>query len=240
MAYTIRNLVTDAYRESGVLGIGQIMQDYQLQEGVQTLNLILDEIYAGNDAQATVATVVTFTGLSNYTVGPAPVGADPAPDIELPLMPNDINEIIIKIDGVRSPCVKIDPITYHNRSLDTIRNQAPYFFFFERTFPNGTIRFYEGTPTGEGELIYKPNMVDVTANTDYKYYPRELRPYLVYSLAARIAESNAFDAMPIQARANNAWTKYKQSTYEGQAYHIDGSAPSGMDTGNKYNIYLGL
>jgi hypothetical protein len=241
MAYTIRNLVTDAYRESGVLGIGQTLQDYQLQEGVGSLNLILDEIYAGNNAQATVAQPVTFDGNSNYTIGPvSAVPTDPIPDIELPLMPVDIDEVIISIGGVRSPCTKIDPITYHNRSLDVIGNQSPWHFYFERTFPLGTLRFYEGTPSGEGEIIYKPNMVDVGANTDYKYYPRELKPYLVYSLAARVAENNAFDPTSIQIRANTAWARYREATYRGQSYHVDNSAPIGMDNGDKYNIYRGL
>ena len=143
MAYTIRNLITDAYTESGVVGIGMTMSSQQLAEGLSSLNLILDEVYAGNDAQTTIAQTVTLNGQSNYTVGPAP--ADPeltpelVPDIELPLMPNDINEIIITVGGSRIPTEKVDPYTYVNRSLNSINNQAPNAYFFERTFPLGTI-----------------------------------------------------------------------------------------------------
>ena len=241
MAYTIRNLITDAYTESGVLGIGMTVQSYQLDQGLSSLNLILDDIYAQNKAQATIALDANLDGKSNYTIGPVPAtSAEPQPDIIAPLMPNDIDEIIININGVRSPCIKIDPVSYHNRPLDNIKSIAPWYFFFERTFPLGTIRFYEGQPSGGGEIIYKPNMVDVTANTDFKYYPRELRPYLVYKLAARLAENNAFDATSLNMRANNSWNNYCASTYEGQSYHADGSAPRSYDIGGKYNIYRGL
>jgi len=243
MAYTIRNLITDAYAESGVVGIGMTVQAHQLAEGLTSLNLILDEVYAGNDAQATVAASVAFDGRSNYTVGPQPANPllepDLVPDIELPVMPSAIDEIVVTIGGVRIITKRIDPVVYHRRSLDSISNNAPSVFAFERTNPLGTIRFYEGTPTGPGEIIYKPSMVDVTANTDYKYHPRELRPYLVYALAAKLANLNAFDANDIQIRANNAWNRYKSSTYEGQHYMCDDSAPTG-ESGGKYNIYRGM
>ncbi len=242
MAYYIRNLIEDAYKESGVVGIGMTTQAHQLAEGLSSLNLILDEVYAGNNAQATVAADATFDGSDSYTVGPAPenpiLTPELVPDVELPVMPADIASIIVTVNGVRIPTSKVDPITYNNRSLNVIQNQAPSYYFFERTNPLGTIRFYEGTPTGPASIIYKPSMVDVTANTDYKYHPRELRPYLIYALAAKLAELNAFDPTSIQIRANNAWNKYKAATYEGQCYHADASAPTG-NSGGKYNIYAG-
>lgn len=242
MAYTIRNLITDAYKESGVLGIGMTLSSVQLQDGLGSLNLILDGVYAGNEGGTSTSTPVTFTGASNYTVGPQPanpiLNPELVPDIELPIMPSKISGIVITVNGVRIPTTGISPDVYFSRSLNSISNAAPSNYFFERTFPLGTIRFYEGTPSGPGEIIYNPSLVDATANTDFKYYPRELKPYLIYSLAADIAESNSFDNTSLMAKSNKAWNNYKTASYEGQSYHCDGSAPRGS-VGGKYNIYAG-
>lgn len=236
--YSIRNLIADAYRESGVVGPGMTVQAHEESSALSTLNLVLDEIYAGNDSVPSQALDVTFNGASEYTIGPAATGGADEPDILVNAIPGEINQIIVTVGGSRIVCTAVDPITYFSRADDDlVSNPVPYGFYYEQGNPLGTIRFLEGAPTGAGQLIFKPSLVDVTSNTDYKYYPRALKPYLVYELAARIAEANTFDATALKMKSTSAWTKYKQNVYEGQGYHCDASAPSGR--GDKYNIYAG-
>jgi len=239
MAYLIRNLINDAYKQSGVVGIGQTMSASQTSDGLSVLNFILDEVFATDEGATTIALPVTFTGVSDYTIGPVPDDiADPTPDIVVNTLISDIDYIVVTVDGVRQVTRSIDPISYTARPLDTINNTLPYAFYYEKTNPVGTIRFYEGTPTGPGELVYKPSIVDVTANTDMKAHPRAIKPYLMYELAARIAEQNGFDASQMKLRASKAWRDYKASIYQGQSYRCDGSAP-GVDSELWYNIYRG-
>lgn len=239
MAYTIRDLVNDAYRESGVVGIGMTMTADQLEDGVSSLNLILDDIFARNAIHTTITYPVTFNGQYDYTIGQTPI--DPLatpPDIIVPNNPVMIDQIIVYANGVRCPVLPMDPISYSNKSLDYISNSIPKLFWFERTYPYGKIRFFEGTPSGRGELVYKAALVDVTANTDYSTFPRALKPFLVYQLAYKIAGNNAFDDQSLKMQANNAWNSYVLSTYQGQSYACDRSSPNNGESG-KYNIYAG-
>lgn len=233
--YTFRNLINDAYAKSGVVGIGMTVSSQQLSEGLSTVNEILDELYATNEYGATTSHPVTFTGASSYTMGPA---GEETPDIDLGVVPSNIDKVIITVGGVRIPLGYITPLDFFSRSLDEISSDVPDAFTVERTFPLATLRFFEGKPTGPGELIFSPSLVDVTASTDFKHFPREIKPYLVYEAAARIAELNAFEANTLRQRAINALSKYKQASYQGQSYVADGSAP-GMCGNNKYNIYAG-
>ena len=241
MAYTIRNLIDDAYHKSGVVGIGMTMQSYQLSEGLSALNLILDDVYAVNQHIATITLPVTFDGRADYTFGPQPedILTDPVPDIEIDIIPLVIEGIITTNGGVRNTCVNTTPEKYYARSLDSISNAIPAEFFYERTSPLATIRFFEGTPSGPGELIYKQALVEVTANTSYTGFPKSLRPYLVHKLGAVLAADNAFDATNLHIEANSAWARYRTSTYQGQSYHCDASAPSSDNAAGKYNIFRG-
>jgi len=235
MAYKMLDLVNDAYRRSGVTGNGMPMTANQLDEGIAELNTILDHIYTLNAVNTTIAYNVTFDGSSDYTIGVAP--ADPLetqPDIALPIMPMTIDQIVLKSSGTREIVYPIDPITYTSRTLDSLTTSSPCLFYFERTFPFGTIRFYEGTPSGQGELVFKAALVDVTSNTDYVNFPRELKPYLIYELAYKLADSNGFETQSLKVQSNNYFNAYMASTYKGQSYCGDVSA-----NGGKYDIYAG-
>lgn len=239
MAQTFRDLINDAYRESGVVGIGMTVESDQLSEGLGAINLVLDGIYAKNQIVATIAVPTIFTGVQDYTIGPSPTNGDPDPDIVVPQLPVKIDRITVYLNGVRNQALPIDPATYFSRSLETIRNQLPVAFFFERTSPIGTIKFLDGTPGDKGEIIYKQAMINVTANTLFEGFPISIRPYLIFKTAERIASNNGFDATGLRADAKEAWKDYQASCYEGQSYMADGSAP-GQEPGElKYNIFKG-
>lgn len=236
MARTFRNIVADAYRKSGVVGIGQTMRPEQLTEGMAEVNLILKKVYARNKGAAVIATPVLFTGVANYTIGPEQE-TGPQPDIILGVMPNRIDQITI-FNGARTTCYPIDPLTYNERSLDNIESNTPYYFYFERVFPLGVIRFYNGSPSGNAELVYKPLMVDVTPNTDFSVFPTELEPYIHYELSNRIAGSNGFESRSLKKDSDDAWSDYISNTAQKKRYMADGSAPGRTRT-NNYNIYAG-
>ena len=164
----MRNLVDKSYRKAGVIGNGIPLESDQLNYGIEELNLILDDVYSQGKGLATLTVPVVFDGKQNYTVGPQPENGGDVPDIELPLMPISIDQIILQTDGSRYTVINIDPLTYASRNLDTLNTIYPDFFFFERTNPLGTIKFYEGSPSGPGEIIYKPSMVDVNAKRPKK------------------------------------------------------------------------
>lgn len=235
MAYTIRNLIADAFDESGVVTEGMTVQAYEESKALSTLNLILDEIYGRNAGTPMGALTVDFTGESDYTIGVAdPISTEPQPDIVTDINPQIIERIILDANGSRLVAYPIDPISYHSRANNTLNDSLPIAFYYEKQNPWGVIKFYEGMPSGAAEIIMQGSLVDVTASTDYKYFPRALKPYLVYELAARIAMKNAFDATQLQVRANLNWGVYKSSIYSGQQSNIDHSLD--FDNHDGYDI----
>lgn len=225
--YTIRNLIHDAYRESMVLGVGMSLDATQVSDGLMLLNLILDEVYTIGMQPSPVAVPVVFDGRADYTLGPQPLDplTEPVPDFELAAVPIAINLIKYEFGGVNMNAVNIDPITYYS-DLTTVASDAPYSFYFEKSNPLATIHFYEGNPSGNGQLIFAPSLVDVTANTNYSVFPRELRSYLIYELAFRIAEQNAFDGTAIKVRSNRSWRLYRNSIVQDNNFIPDRSAPN--------------
>lgn len=236
--YTMRNLVDDAYHESGVVGNGMTMQADQLGDGIRSLNFILDNIHALNMQTYTASVTVNFTGLKSYTLGTAPVLiTDPTPDIIVPTSPNMIDGVYVFTGGVRYTIPPVDPETYFS-ATNILTQPYPSGYYYQCSDPIGTLYFVDGQPSGQGTITYKHSLSEVTPNTDYAQFPRELRPYLVYELAAKVALSNTFDNTSLKMQANNYWQAYQNSCYQGQKYMADTSAP-GFAGNSKYNIYAG-
>lgn len=243
--YSVRQLVKDAYRDSNVLGIGQAFSDDMLVRGVGLLTSILQQRQAcGDFKSAMVALPVTFTGAGNYTIGPSPDLIEHpelnAPDIELPIAPVRINEIILISNNARIVSRPCSSTEYFNRGINTTSNNLPTFFYYEKTYPLSTIRFYLGQPIGSGEIIYEPNYVDADANTDVSIWPVGLLPYLRWQLASDIAGINRWDAPMLAMKAQQALEDWTNSNYKRHGYVADTSAscyhggPS-----SKFNIYTG-
>lgn len=235
MPYTMRNLVEDAFRISGVRGTGMVLRSEQLEDGIRDLNLIMDSIHAQGATLPTISLNVNWTGATEYTMGLAPVDpGDPAPDITVPAVPSDLEGVNLNISGATIIIPKVDPTTYFQADTNLV-TIYPVGFFFQRTLPFATLRFMEGAPSGPGSIFFKPAWGEVTPNTDYSAYPRELRPYLVYELASVIATAEKLEAVNLKMQANNHWRQYLSSIYEGSRYHADNSAP-GLGMHYRYNI----
>ena len=243
--YSVRQLVKDACRDSNVLGIGQSFTDDMLVRGVGLLQSILQQRQAcGDFKSAMTALPVTFTGAGNYTIGPQPDLIEhpelSTPDFELPIAPAKISEIIIISNNARIVSRPCSSTEYFNRAINTTNNNLPTFFYYERTYPLSTIRFYLGQPNGTGEIIYEPNYIDADANTDVSIWPVGLLPYLRWQLASDIAGINRWDAPMLAVKAQQALEDWQASNYKKHGYVADTSASGyGSGSASKFNIYTG-
>ena len=242
--YTVRNLVADAYGDSNVIGVGMTASAREMRDGVSWLNSILDSLYTSSEFSPTVsAETVTFSGASEYTIGPMPdLSVYPnsiIPDFIVPIMPSDISTIaFISGNNARLMSRRCDPAVFFGRPVNNVQNPFPAEFYYERKYPYGIIRFRMGTPQGQGELIYSPSYTGVAENTDLDFFPIGLKPYLRYKLAADISVANRLDETPWLIRANQALDLYTRSNYKKQNYMCDFSAPGSTPlVGKKYNIY---
>lgn len=233
MIYMVRDLVRDSHYEAGILGNGKPMTSFELERGISTLNLILDELFAKRATYAVISKSVNFSGAIFYSVGSTPEVGDPTPDIVLDVMPENIEKVIIDSNGSRLECFPVNGQEYHARTEDLPNNNYPTQFYFERTSsPLSYLKFYDGAPSLQGELIYSAPLANVTANTHLNLFPRAIRPYLTYALSARLMEQNNFDGLSMQVRANNAFNAYIASCHEPDA-------PMSRNSNIRFNIYRG-
>jgi hypothetical protein len=234
-----RTLITEAYKEAGIIGQGMTLTSEQMTQGLSSLQGILDEAYGDDAGAPTQALSVTLPGTPSFTIGPMPADPlmEPVPDVALNVVPASIDKIAIRSGGVRYISFPATPETFFNRALETNEDQYPTHFYYEKSYPLSTVRWVEGQATGEAEIVYRPSLVDPTLNTDLGFYPRALRPYLRWELASIIAEQNTFESNTLRSRSQRAWNTYQRSVYEGQAYAADGSAPNRQN--GRFNIYSG-
>lgn len=242
--YTARNLVNNAYKDAGVVGVGMTMSSDELNDGISWLNTILDMMQQDQlFSSTTVADHVTFDGRMNYTVGPMPdLTLNPTaqvPDFILPIMPSTlVGCVFINGNNARLQSKPCDAGVYFSRPVEIVQNPFPSEFYYERGYPLGTIRFRMGTPNCPGEILYSPSFTNVDANTVLDGFPNGLLPYMRWRLAADIAKFNLLDDTAMMSRANTALTMYQRANYKGQHYTADMSAPGATPmTGRKYNIY---
>jgi hypothetical protein len=243
--YTVRQLVKDAYRDSNVLGIGQAFTDDMLVRGIGLLNSILQQRQANGDFKAPLqALTVNFTGVDSYTIGPMPDLTEyptaQVPDFVLPIAPSDIVEIVHISNAARIVSRPCSPTEYFNRGVMVTNNTLPTSFYYERSYPIATIRFYLGTPNSQGEIIYAPNYVNADANTDLSLWPVGLQPYLRWQLASDIAGINRWDAPMLALKAQQALEDWTRSNGRKYGYTADRSAAGfGHGSSTKFNIYSG-
>lgn len=240
MAYTMKDLIFEAYYQSGDAGTGMALSSDKISNGLMQLNTILDSLYATNAITTTIALPVTFTGAETVTIGVLP--DDPLaeqPDIVVPVLPLNIDAIVYKQGQSRYNIKGVDAITYSQRYTDDNTDTIyPVAFYHQKTAPFQSIYFIYGNPSGAGEIIYKAGLVDVSTNTNYNTFPRELKPYLVYELASLFAESSGFDSTSLRIKANKFYWDYHATLHQRQSrIYMDGSTGTTLGDSNRYDYH---
>lgn len=224
MSYTVRNLVTDALRNCGLIGVSDTPSADESADAVRTLNRILDG-YALSG--------LTAPGMRSISVQ-YPAGAEFVEFVRGPATEPwqiSVTEIVMRptlvatVSGsIRETLPYMDDDEYFGRT--TISSGTVYGWHWE---DNQSPRlFLADAPIAGIELsvIAKcdPHR-DVDMNTDISGWRVGLRPLLVLELSAQIAGQNGYDPSSLQAQSDRMKSAYLLSIRTPPPVRRDSSAP---------------
>ena len=235
--YTVRDLVTDALKDAGVIGVGATPNANEAADAVRTLNRILDGLALESlTAPGTRLLQVSYPAGFEFVEFTRGESIEPwqvtVPEIlltpsvvsikdgssfrSLPYM--DTEEFFAR-DDVSSCCVQ----GWHWENT-----QAPRLFLADP--PSEAKELRVAVPCDP----YR----DVDMNTDMTNWRVGLRPFLCAALAAAVARQNGMDSSAMSSIALNAKAVYARSVRSPSVVRMDQSAP-GMSPRGDIDIRTG-
>lgn len=176
---TIQDLVTDAFRELGVLNAVDPPTGEESTLGLFRLNKILDNFNADRDAiYAQVFTSLTLSpGVNPHTIGPS--GAT----VTVSQRPVSIEGAQLIVGSVYSQIKVRDRDWYRHRTNPTLSSAIVTDLFYEPSFPNGSIYFQPVPSSAYSVLLDVRVMLAAVTLADVFTFPPGYQDFLTMLLA---------------------------------------------------------
>jgi hypothetical protein len=194
---TVLDLITLALKKARVLGKGDILDDDDAQDALDTVNMMLDS-WSLDRLFVYVDELQTFqtTGNATYTIGPGG-------DFDT-ARPNKLVSAYALVNSVSYPIEILDNgQQYDHIALKTLGGVWPSFVWYEKTAPLGTLHFW---PTGAAtiNLRFTKALQQFSSLTDQIELPAGYKKVLVDAAAVELSQVNNTDipATVIQSAAN--------------------------------------
>lgn len=226
---TVRDLISDAYVNSGVLGLGQSIENTELSFALRQLNKLIESLSLDSLWPWTF-TSATFNTVANdgvYTIGSAG-------DI-VSARPIQIEAMQVLFGGVYYPVKEVDNVDYWNSIISTTAGGVPKFFRYQSDYPSGTIEIYP-LPDQVYSLTvrYKTQISEFGIN-DVLALPPGYQSALEYGLASLIARLNGLNNQSLQMEYDKRIARIKRNNSEQRQASLR-MLPSSSWRGG-YNVY---
>ena len=207
-------IVESALKEIGVLAAGETMSAEDGSDGLDALNMRLDQFNAERLAPF-ITTRTTFTVVSgdgSYTVG---TGADV--NIVRPNL-QEVSEVRFQDTSVSPtleyPLLQLTENDYARLPQKTLTSTQPTSFYYSPTLPNGTLIFWP-VPTSatlQGVMYVLAALSEAAALTTTVSLPPGYRRMLIKQLAVDLASSYGREVAPqLMMEADDALRTVKAS-----------------------------
>jgi len=234
--YTYRDLITRSLRLIGAIANVQTPSGTQSSQGLEVLKEIIDS-WNGSSLMLYSNSYSTFAfvnGQSTYTVGPTgdwsmtarPVRIDAAWNRNTSSSPN-----------TDLAMTELSASEYGDITQKTTSQQLPFYFNYDPSFPNGTIKVYPvPTSANISMVILTQDGVDntITLNTTFSL-PPAYRQALVYNLAVALGPEYGIEVPPsVTNIALTAKQTIMNNNFESEEMSFD------FGSGSKFNINTGF
>lgn len=240
MAYsaTATDLIESALREISVLSGAESADAPDAEDGLQTLNRLIDgwetqrlQIYT---VTRTTWTIVASTG--QYTVG-----SGGNVNIERPIYVNHVNFV----DTTQSPereyeLSKLTDDGWAAISSKERESTWPEAYYYNPVYPLATVDLWPVPNIGtlEGAIYYPEAVSQISALTSTIALPPGYARMIVKSLAVEMAPSYGYQPDPLLVKqANDAIGDVKRANIQLQEVHLDRAALIGGRLRRAYDIY---
>lgn len=230
---TARDSIKRAMRLLGVYSIGEDPSDDEAQDGLTTLNAMLDEF--ANDKLVIYApsldSISWTAGLPSYTVGPSGAFITPRPVTAL-------DSSYFEIAGVSYPLTSITVDEYNSLAVKNLQSGFPKYIWINPTFPNAAVTLYP-TPTTTGTLRLWSNkqIINIATLDTELELPPGYKNFIDYNLAEQMAPEYEVPVPPAVAR-RAALTRKTLARTNFVPQYMDYPANS-LPSMGRFNIYTG-
>lgn len=230
---TGQDLITQALKKAGVVGVGQAPTADDNLDAFDELNLMLDEWSADNLMVFTKNDVVfQSTSALSYTIGPGMQFNCPRPE--------QIQYAFARLNGatpqpIDYPLYIIETFEEYNAIVLKDLTTFPRSVFYDGNFPTGTVKFWPN-PNSSFELHLGVNqpITELTDPADPFVLPAKYKVAVLYSLAERIITNYTLPPNPsVSAIASKARLTIKRSNTRTPVM----SMPSDLVRTRRYNIF---
>ena len=195
MARTARDLITAAYRTSGVLSLAATPNANEASLGLQELNNLIETLE--NDGlfpyYQNVEDFTLVAGQATYTMG---TGGDFNTS-----RPNRVSAVSVIVGSTSSPLKMVDPLTFANYSISSSTSSIPSIGVFRRTFPLAEIEFYPKPADAYPVKVMSDSVSGEYDLEDEVTLPRGYAPAIQWLLADVIADMSDLPNQQVKTRA---------------------------------------
>lgn len=223
MAYTVRNLITEALVAADAVSLGETPDNSEIVNGLSHLNDIVNILSLENLWAPTLTKVSgqVTSGKTIYTIGD--VGGE---DISTP-RPPEIVTLTIKNANTWYPIKQVSEVDFENttRLEPGINQYIPYVFTYRPKMPSGEIEVYP-TPgsTFDIEITTRDMITSYGLNDSLPNLAPGYTAYLKFALAALVADDNSAPDQKIarlQERAGSRLATLKRQNNTGRTLSLD-------------------
>jgi hypothetical protein len=151
--------------------------------------------------------------------------------------PDKIEYIFVTLNGVDYPVKGIEFDEYFGIARKTITSNLPLYYYYDQTFPNGTLYIYPVSSAANNITIGARHHFDeATKLSDPIHYPHGYEQAIRYNLSVELAPEYGKDAGPIMARAFSTKGNIKSANIRPLYNSVDRELRRRVQ---KYNIYIG-
>lgn len=229
-----QELITRSFYLAGIYSFNQSIPGGELNNALESLNSMLDSWKADNLFNFSTDLIEgnLATGQVSYSIG---VSGD-----FVAQRPTAIDGAYVRQNGVDYPLEQIDQRLYDTISIKNLQTSFPNYFYYNPTYPNGTIYIYP-VPSNPLPIFircskYISHFDELETEVNF---PPGYNQAVYYSLASELAILYGNPREDLEQKSIDYVTNLKRNNLNVLELGFDTRMPGFNDGRNRYNIFTG-
>lgn len=239
--YTIRQLITESFRASGIRGLNDTPSANETADALNLLNGILDVFWLESHWKpGRLELTATPQNFGRVTFGEVdPDDIDPAIIVDMTPPTRIVSCSVANGSNVYTSMEEMPSDLYYTRTYDGGGYPNKWFYEYSAS-PYPTLHVLPRSDVNQIKIVLDyPWARNVNLNTDISAWKVGMKEVIKWRLGADLAATEGFMEMQSMciARYQDANAVYQRSNKRTLPYNADNSAPNTYNT--KFNVYSG-
>lgn len=229
-----QNLIERAFILTGIFSFNQPVPATELNYAFDTLNTLLGSWKADGlfDFSTELFEGSTVAGQAEYTIG---VSGD-----FVAQRPISIDGAYIRQNGVDYPLAQIDQRLYDTIALKSQQSTFPNYFYYNPTYPNGSIHLYP-VPNVSIPIFFRfgKYVSHFATLEDEVFFPPGYEQSIFYALGSELSIIYGNPRQDLEAKAKEYIANIKKNNLNILELGMDTRLPGMINQRNQFNIFTG-